>query len=201
MAGVLTAGVSSLHAADCKNRGVMDDKFCDENMDLVADAPKDPKKWRDPSTLVFTYTPVEDPAVYKDAFADFQEYLSEATGKKVKVGSFPFRVKRIPTPVAYIAGRTGTIALSKRELGDGVIQAKLEGFVFDLRVKVKSFELITTVNGDVKTVKVNGNKMNDKAKGFVKRSSRGQRFYLENMAVKMPDGRVVTMGNVTVKIK
>ena len=125
----------------------------------------------------------------------------EATGKKVKVGSFPFRVKRIPTPVAYIAGRTGTIALSKRELGDGVIQAKLEGFVFDLRVKVKSFELITTVNGDVKTVKVNGNKMNDKAKGFVKRSSRGQRFYLENMAVKMPDGRVVTMGNVTVKIK
>ena len=83
MAGVLTAGVSSLHAADCKNRGVMDDKFCDENMDLVADAPKDPKKWRDPSTLVFTYTPVEDPAVYKDAFADFQEYLSEATGKKV----------------------------------------------------------------------------------------------------------------------
>ena len=43
--------------------------------------------------------------------------------------------------------------------------------------------------------------MNEKAKNYVKRSSRGQRFYLENMAVKMPDGRTVTMGNVTVKIK
>lgn len=31
----------------------------------------------------FTYTPVEDPAVYKDAFADFQAYLEKATGKKV----------------------------------------------------------------------------------------------------------------------
>ncbi|MDG1475662.1 MAG: gliding motility protein GldM [Vicingaceae bacterium] len=125
----------------------------------------------------------------------------EVTGQKIKVGSFPFRVKRIPTPVAYIAGKTGTIVLSKREFGDGVIQAKLEGFVFDLRVKVKSFELITTVNGDVKTVKVSGNRMNSKAKDYVKRGSRGQRFYLENMAVKMPDGRTVTMGNVTVKIK
>ena len=38
---------------------------------------------RIPSTLVFTYTPVEDPAVYKDAFADFQEYLEKATGKRV----------------------------------------------------------------------------------------------------------------------
>jgi hypothetical protein len=110
-----------------------------------------------------------------------------------------FRVKRIPTPVAYLAGKTGTIVLSKREFGDGVVQAKLEGFVFDLRVKVKSFELITTVNGDVKTVKVSGNRMSDKAKSYIKRSSRGQRFYMEKMAVKMPDGRTVTMGNVTVK--
>ena len=76
--------VSVAHAADdCKNRGTLDEMYCDENMDLVADTPKDPKDWKDPNTLVFTYTPVEDPAVYKDAFADFQKYLEEATGKKV----------------------------------------------------------------------------------------------------------------------
>ncbi len=70
-------------ADDCKNRGTLDEKYCDDNMDLVADSPTDPKDWKDPSTLVFTYTPVEDPAVYKDAFADFQEYLEKATGKRV----------------------------------------------------------------------------------------------------------------------
>ena len=91
--------------------------------------------------------------------------------------------------------------LSKSALGNGVIQAKLEGFVFDLKVKVKSFELGSTVNGDYKMVKITGNKMSSKAKSLIKRSSRGQRFYLEKMTVKMPDGRNVTMGNMTVKIK
>ncbi len=76
--------VTAAYAADdCKNRGTLDEMFCDENMDLVADSPKDPKDWKDPKTLVFTYTPVEDPAVYKDAFADFQKYLEKATGKRV----------------------------------------------------------------------------------------------------------------------
>jgi phosphonate transport system substrate-binding protein len=70
-------------SGDCKQRGTLDELYCDEDMDLVADPPKDPKEWKDPGTLVFTYTPVEDPAVYKDAFADFQEYLAKATGKKV----------------------------------------------------------------------------------------------------------------------
>lgn len=70
-------------ASDCKNRGTLDEMYCDENNDLVADPPKDSKEWKDPNTLVFTYTPVEDPAVYKDAFADFQKYLEEVTGKKV----------------------------------------------------------------------------------------------------------------------
>ena len=70
-------------ADDCSSRGVLDEKFCDEDNDLVADSPQDPTAWKDPSTLVFTYTPVEDPAVYKDIFAAFQKHLSDATGKKV----------------------------------------------------------------------------------------------------------------------
>ncbi|NQX99487.1 MAG: hypothetical protein HRT73_16660 [Flavobacteriales bacterium] len=127
--------------------------------------------------------------------------VDEATGKNIPVGTAEFRVKRIPTPTAFIAGKTGTVTLSKSALGNGVIQAKLEGFVFDLKVKVKSFELGTTVNGDYKSVKISGNRMNSKAKNYIKKASRGQRFYVEKMAVRMPDGRTVTMGNMTVKIK
>lgn len=67
----------------CKNRGELDDRYCDNNNDLVADAPTDPKKWKDPSTIVFAYTPVEDPAVYANAFRPFTEYLAKCTGKKV----------------------------------------------------------------------------------------------------------------------
>ena len=67
----------------CKNRGELDTAYCDENNDLVADAPKDQKKWKDPSTIVFAYTPVEDPAVYANAFKPFTDYLAKCAGKKV----------------------------------------------------------------------------------------------------------------------
>ncbi len=68
------------HAQDCANRGDLDDRYCDANKDLVADTPAET---RDPSTIVFAYTPVEDPAVYENAFAPFTKHLSECTGKKV----------------------------------------------------------------------------------------------------------------------
>src|SRR5215467_8200711 len=70
-------------AQECRNRGQLDTLYCDENNDLVADAPTDPRKWKDPATLVFAYTPVEDPAVYQNVFKPFTEYLAQCTGKRV----------------------------------------------------------------------------------------------------------------------
>src|SRR5688572_24192373 len=70
-------------ADDCKNRGQLDTLYCDENKDLVADTPKDKKRWKNPSTLVFTYTPVEDAAVYETAFKPFLDYLGKCTGKRI----------------------------------------------------------------------------------------------------------------------
>src|SRR3954468_9147988 len=67
----------------CKNRGDLDAQYCDENKDLVADTPKDSKRYKTPNTLVFTYTPVEDPAVYEQAFRPFTDHLAKCTGKKV----------------------------------------------------------------------------------------------------------------------
>ena len=80
----LTAAAFQLSAQDaCTNRGELDALFCDENRDLVADPPKDAKRFKNPSTLVFTYTPVEDPAVYENVFKPFTDYLSKCTAKRV----------------------------------------------------------------------------------------------------------------------
>ena len=49
----------------------MDARYQDTDGDLVADAPKDEKDWIDPATLVFSYTPVEDPAVYGKVWEEF----------------------------------------------------------------------------------------------------------------------------------
>ena len=72
------------YAADaCKNRGELDAMYCDSNNDMVADTPSDPKKLKNPSTIVFTYTPVEDPAVYESIFKPFTTHLSSCLNKKV----------------------------------------------------------------------------------------------------------------------
>jgi phosphonate transport system substrate-binding protein len=78
---ILSSG--SAAAQDCRNRGQLDTLYCDENGDLVADTPIDPRKWKDPATLVFAYTPVEDPAVYQNVFKPFTDHLAQCTGKRV----------------------------------------------------------------------------------------------------------------------
>jgi phosphonate transport system substrate-binding protein len=71
-------------AADaCANRGELDSMYCDANRDMVADAPTDAKRWKNPSTIVFTYTPVEDPAVYESVFKPFTTHLAQCLDKKV----------------------------------------------------------------------------------------------------------------------
>lgn len=61
MSGLALAG--SAVAQDCP-RGTLDERYCDVDGDLIADVPTDASMLVDPDTLIFTYTPVEDPAVY-----------------------------------------------------------------------------------------------------------------------------------------
>ena len=85
VAGLAAAAlaVPAVAAEACKNRGELDNMYCDANNDLVADPPTDAKKWKNPSTIVFTYTPVEDPAVYENVFKPFTTHLAACLNKKV----------------------------------------------------------------------------------------------------------------------
>lgn len=125
-----TAGVA-VAADDCKNRGELDKMYCDENNDLTADTPKDKAKWKNPSTLVFTYTPVEDPAVYKDAFADFQKFLSKKTGKKV----IYYTVHSNSAEVE--AMRSGRLHIAGYSTGPTCFAVNLAGYV---PIAVKGYE-------------------------------------------------------------
>ena len=92
--------------ADCE-RGDLDVRFCDEDGDLVADTPEDSGKWLDPSTLVFSYTPVEDPSVYENVFTEFMDYLAEKTGKNVKwygAESYAAQVEAMRSGRLHVAG-------------------------------------------------------------------------------------------------
>lgn len=80
----LVSGSSVAQGQDCPRPPQMDERFCDRDGDLVADIPEDPSEWIDPNTLIFAYTPVEDPSVYANVWAEFLEHMSEVTGKEVE---------------------------------------------------------------------------------------------------------------------
>jgi phosphonate transport system substrate-binding protein len=111
LAGLVTLAIlpfdGAVAADACSNRGTLDTMYCDENKDLVADPPKDKSQWKDPGTLVFTYTPVEDPAVYRKLFEPFMEHLGKVTGKKVvyySVHSNAAQVEAMRSGRLHIAG-------------------------------------------------------------------------------------------------
>lgn len=62
----------------------LDARYSDDDGDMVADIPTDAAQLVDPAQLIFAYTPVEDPAVYAEAWSDFLSHLEEATGKPVQ---------------------------------------------------------------------------------------------------------------------
>ncbi len=108
-------------AADCP-RGDLDARYCDADGDLIADIPSDASDQIDPETLIFAYTPVEDPAVYKSAWADFLTYLKEKTGKNVEF--FP-----VQSNAAQIeAMRSGRLHISGFNTGSNPLAVNCAGF-------------------------------------------------------------------------
>jgi len=105
----------------CANRGKLDVLYCDEDRDLVADPPKDPKKLVNPDTLVFAYVPVEDPAVYATPFADLLRHIERVTGKKTQYfgpQNYAAQIEAMRSGRLHITGySTGSVAFAVNVAG------------------------------------------------------------------------------------
>ena len=101
----------------------LDGRYTDADGDMVADAPKDPKQFVDPSTLIFAYTPVEDPEVYRKVWDDFLAHMSKTTGKRVIF--FP-----VQSNAAQIeAMRAGRLHVAGFNTGSNPIAVNCAGFM------------------------------------------------------------------------
>ncbi len=101
----------------------LDPRYKDANGDMVADAPTDPKELIDPATLVFAYTPVEDPAVYAKVWDGFLRHLERETGKKLQF--FP-----VQSNAAQIeAMRAGRLHITGFNTGSNPLAVNCAGFV------------------------------------------------------------------------
>jgi phosphonate transport system substrate-binding protein len=113
----------ALAADPCAHRGKLDALYCDENRDLVADPPRDAGRLVSPDPLIFTYAPVEDPAVYEGAWADFLRHLEKATGKRTRY----FGLQNYAAQIE--AMRSGRLHISAFSTGSVVYAVNLAGGV------------------------------------------------------------------------
>jgi phosphonate transport system substrate-binding protein len=145
--GLSTAGSAQ---EDCP-RGTLDKAYCDRNGDLVADLPTDPNKVVNPSTLIFSYTPVEDPAVYQKVWDGFIKNLEKTTGKRVVF--FPVQ----SNAAQYEAMRSGRLHVAGVNAGGNALAVNCAGYVpfAMMAAKDNSFgyemEIIVPADSPIKT--------------------------------------------------
>lgn len=123
-------------------------------------------------------------------------------GQEKSIGSKEFRVKRIPDPVPSFNGKKptdNTISLSDARVAPG-IRAEMENFDFNVTVKVKSFRMTVTKGGSFNEDNSSNNAVTGKMSDFLKAAKAGDRIFLEQIKVDMPDGTERKLAPITLKI-
>src|SRR4029453_8972517 len=119
LALIISGSFGTLQAQDCP-RGELDKAYCDRDGNLVADTPS---QTVNPPTLVFAYTPVEDPSLYSKVWDGFLRHLEKVTGKKVVF--FP-----VQSNAAEIeAMRSGRLHIAGVSTGPTPIAVNCAGYV------------------------------------------------------------------------
>ena len=119
-------------------------------------------------------------------------------GKTLNLGSQRFRVKGIPTPKAYIKGKSGGNVPLNWLVSSNSIETQLEDFVFDVNFKVIRFST-TFINprSDAVTISNSGAGFNGQIKGALNSIRPGATVIFKDIVTEGPDGRQKVLDAIT----
>lgn len=128
--------------------------------------------------------------------------VANVDGKSLPLGSFEFRIKQVPNPVAKIAGLTDGPIEKNRLLAARAIIPEMIDFDFsDYHFEVVSYELTTYRGTELqRTGTIRGNVFNEAVNNFITNAGRGQRLYFERIQARGPDGTMRTLNPVNLEI-
>lgn len=114
-------------------------------------------------------------------------------GKTRQMGTFSFKVRKLPDPTPYIAIGTDRYkggGLAKASLmGAAGIQAAIDDGLLDIPFKVLSFEAVFFDNmGNAVPMASNGAQFSNRQKDAFRKLSRNKRFYISQVTAVGPDG-------------
>lgn len=121
-------------------------------------------------------------------------------GKSKPMGSSKFRVKRVPDPVAKVAGKKeGMIPKNLLAAQTGVV-ADLENFDFDLKFTIKGFTVSATIKGFEQVKASPSNILTGEQKDLINRVDKGQKVYFDEIKAVGPDGSVRSLSPIIFKL-
>jgi gliding motility-associated protein GldM len=132
-------------------------------------------------------------------------YSKEANGQ-LKLQGIPtkFRVKSLPIPFVKINGKfaLGNYEIRKTEVPSlTAISADIPGFDLDARYKIKSYNVITALNGIFNDSPCTGFNFSQDAKTSVSKVKAGGRIFIEKIIAVGPDGKEVPLSDVIIRVK
>jgi gliding motility-associated protein GldM len=117
------------------------------------------------------------------------------------MGSAEFRIRRVPSPVAEIAGQQEGDIDKNTLLAAGAIIPVMRDFEFELFFEVKSFRMTTIVGGDGISKRTNGNRFTAEMISLIQSARKGQKFVFENIQAEGPDKIPRSLNVISLEIK
>jgi gliding motility-associated protein GldM len=121
-------------------------------------------------------------------------------GEQRPMGTAEFRVKKVPDPVAKIAGQVEGQIERNTLLAAGAIIPVMEDFEFELYFRVTSFRMATVIGGDWISKRTNGNTFSEEMNSMIRSARRGQKFFFENIQAEGPDGVPRSLNPISLEI-
>jgi len=112
-------------------------------------------------------------------------------GSNKSMGTFPFRVKRVPSPIAKISNKIDGSIGKGSLLGAGAIIPVMENFEFELYYVIVGFDMLIQTQGqDLATAHSNNGSLTGQMKQLIQNSARGKRVTFEKIRARGPDGSI-----------
>ncbi len=130
----------------------------------------------------------------------FINAVAEIDGQTKQMGKKEFRVKRVPDPVPAVGGNEGGAIRKGVAMAATSVQAIMKNFDFDVRYTVVGFSVTTIIKGFEVEEKTRGARFTAKQKGLMKQVRQNQKFRVEEIRAKGPDGSVRKLPSLTFKV-
>jgi gliding motility-associated protein GldM len=119
------------------------------------------------------------------------------------MGSYPYRIRNVPPPTPYFAGKKGGVIPKAQVLASPVCQAVLEEFLFpDVKYTVTGFNfVIKEKSGVLTSIPQRGTRLDGAAVSKVQAATRGERIFIEEIKAQGPGGVIVSLPSVILKLE